>query len=310
MAKQERRLGRGLESVVSADIGDATLATELSDDRQVSGRGRGRLGVEALMVRPDALEPNPFQPRGTIGSEDVAGLADSLRRTGMLQPIIVRRAREGLEIVVGERRWRAARMAGVELVPVLVRQATDDQMLEMALVENIQRSDLNAIEKARGYRRLCDEFSLSVEEVGGRVGEDRTTVTNYLRLLELPRAVMGMVSQGDISMGHARCLLGIDGAERQLQLARSVATNRLSVRALEEVVRRAKADRAGGADAAARKREKSAHVTDLEGQFERALGLKVTIQEGRGKGRGRIIIEYNSLDDFDRAAAALGVGRQ
>lgn len=296
--------------MVSADIGEATLGTELSDERQVSGRARGRSGVDALMVRPEALEPNPFQPRGSIGSEDVAGLADSLRQTGMLQPIIARRAGAGLEIVVGERRWRAARMAGLDLVPVLVREASDDQMLEMALVENIQRSDLNAMEKARGYRRLCEELSLSAEEVGERVGEDRTTVTNYLRLLELPQGLMAMVSRGDISMGHARCLLGVDGAERQLQLARSVAANQLSVRALEEIVRRAKADRADGGDAAARRREKSPHVTDLEGQFERALGLKVTIQEGRGKGRGRIIIEYNSLDDFDRAAAALGVGRQ
>ena len=310
MAKQEKRLGRGLESVVSPDIGDATLATELSEDRGVSPKAPGRLGVDALMLRPEALEPNPFQPRGTLRGEDVAGLAQSLRETGMLQAIIARRARAGLQIIFGERRWRAARMAGLELVPVLVRQATDEQMLEMALVENIQRSDLNAMEKARGYRRLCDEFSLSPEEIGARVGEDRTTVTNYLRLLELPQAVMDLVSRSDISMGHARCLLGIENADRQVQLARSVVRNQLSVRALEEVVRRAKADRADVADAPARKREKSPHVADLEAQFERALGLKVTIQEGRGKGCGRIIIEYNSLDDFDRAVAALGVGRQ
>jgi ParB family chromosome partitioning protein len=179
-------------------------------------------------------------------------------------------------------------------------------MVQMALVENIQRSDLNAMEKARAYRRLCDEFSLSPEDVGRRVGEDRTTVTNYLRLLELPGEIAAMVSGGDISMGHARCLLAVDIADRQMQLARSVVKNQLSVRALEEVVRRARTDRGGPAASGAAK-EKSAHVADVEGRFQRALGLKVRIQERRGKGRGRIIIDYNSLDEFDRVAAALGV---
>jgi ParB family chromosome partitioning protein len=225
----------------------------------------------------------------------------------MIQPIVARRVGTRLEIVAGERRWRAARAARLERVPVLVREATDEEMLGVALIENIQRDDLNAIERARAYRRLCDEFGLSPEEIGQRVGEDRTTVTNYLRLLELPREVMDLVSQGDISMGHARCILGVEGAGRQSQLARAVKENQLSVRALEEIVRREKTARGIAGRAGAARAPKSAHLADLERQFERALGTRVTIREGRRSGHGQIVIEYHGLDDFDRIAATLGV---
>ncbi len=311
MVKHDKRLGKGLSSLVSREAVETALTTTLEPGERERHPVAGRPGVDALMVRPQALEPNPFQPRKDMDTEGIRALAESLKQTGMLQPIVARRAGTRLEIIAGERRWRASREAGLDLVPVLIRPATDEQMVEMALVENIQRSDLNPIEKARGYRRLCDEFSLSPEEVGRRVGEDRSTVTNYLRLLDLPGEIAAMVSRGDISMGHARCLLAVPAPDRQMQLARSAAKNQLSVRALEEIVRRERVPTArdGGATSplAGRVKEASAHVADLEGQFQRALGLKVRIQERRGKGRGRIIIDYNNLDEFDRVAAALGV---
>ncbi len=308
MVKHDKRLGKGLSSLISRETVETALTTTLEADERGSPALAGRQGLEAVLLRPQALEPNPFQPRKDMDAEGIASLAESLKQSGMLQPIVARRAGTRLEIIAGERRWRAAGQAGLDLVPVLIRPASDEQMVEMALVENLQRSDLNPIEKARAYRRLCDEFSLSPEEVGRRVGEDRSTVTNYLRLLDLPGEIAAMVSRGDISMGHARCLLAVDALDRQMQLARSVAKNELSVRALEEVVRRARTERAVAPDApAGRGKEKSAHVADLEGQFQRALGLKVRIEERRGKGRGRIVIDYNNLDEFDRVAAALGV---
>jgi len=308
MVKHDKRLGKGLSSLISRETVETALTTALEADERADPPLAGRQGLEAVLLRPQALEPNPFQPRKDMDADGIASLAESLKQSGMLQPIVARRAGTRLEIIAGERRWRAARQAGLDLVPVLIRPATDEQMVEMALVENVQRSDLNPIEKARAYRRLCDEFSLSPEEVGRRVGEDRSTVTNYLRLLDLPGEIAAMVSRGDISMGHARCLLAVDAPDRQMQLARSVAKNELSVRALEEVVRRTRTERAAAPDApAGRVKEKSAHVADLEGQFQRALGLKVRIEERRGKGRGRIIIDYNNLDEFDRVAAALGV---
>ena len=296
-----------MESMISA----ATLTTALAEEATPSARPvpmhSGRGGLDAVMVRPEALEANPFQPRGGVDEAAIAGLAQSLRETGMLQPIVARRNGTRLEIVAGERRWRAARRAGLDLVPVLIRAATDEQMLEMALVENIQRTDLNAIEKGRGYRRLCEEFSLSPEEVGRRVGEDRTTVTNFIRLLDLPREVMDMVSVGAISMAHARCVLGEDVPERQVKLARVVMEHQLSVRALEEIMRRGREELARSAAPAVARPMRAPHVAELENRFRAALGVKVTIKEGRRKGRGRIVLEYRSLDDFDRIAAAIGV---
>jgi ParB family chromosome partitioning protein len=258
------------------------------------------------MVRPEALEPNPYQPRDAIRNADVQTLADSLRQDGMLQPIVARRVGTGLEILAGERRWRAAQLAEMDLVPVLVRDATDAQMLEMALVENIHRSDLNAIEKAQAYRRLSDEFDLTPDEIGLRMGEDRTTVTNYLRLLELPREVKDMVANEQLTMGHARALAGVNNPSLQLNLGRAAVANRLSVRELEELVRQTKGEPAKTATTIAKK-EKAAHVRDLEGRLQSSVGMKVTICPGRRKDRGKVIIEYNSLDDFDRLLAAFGV---
>jgi ParB family chromosome partitioning protein len=179
-------------------------------------------------------------------------------------------------------------------------------MLELALIENIQREDLNAIERADAYRRYADEFGLSPEQIGSRMGEDRTTVVNYLRLLELPAPIRRMVAESKLSMGHARCLAGVSDVRRQSELAESVISSGLSVRALEGMLRRERSEkttpRSSGEGPGV-----SAHIRDMEQRFERAIKTKVSIIPSKRKGRGRIVIEYYTLDDFDRLAAALGV---
>ena len=315
MSKTPKRLGRGLESLVSdlrADRGPP--------DTPVPGRpGEGPpepadaavgLAQEPTLIEVDRLASNPFQPREAVTEESLASLAESLRNSGMIQPISVRRCGARLEIITGERRWHAARLAGMKAVPVVVRQADDRQMLEMALVENIQREDLNPVDRARGYRQYCDDFGATAEQLAKRLGEDRTTITNYLRLLDLPQEIKDSLAAGRISMGHARCIVGVADDESRLRLARAVVTNGLSVRALEEILRRTKRGQARGDQGAVRRREKTPHISDLEQRCAMAIGTKVAIQEGRRKGTGRIVIEYYSLDDFDRIVDRLGVERE
>lgn len=261
------------------------------------------------MVPTARLSPNPHQPRGPIAEESVRTLAESIRQTGILQPITVRPHGAGYQIVTGERRWRAAGLAGLAEVPVVVRHVTDEDMLELALVENIQREDLNAIDRAQAYARYCAQFSRRPEEVAVRLGEDRTTVVNFLRLLELPAPVKEMVTKGLLSAGHARSLLSLPNPEQMLLVARTVVKQGLSVRAVEDLVRRTRARGGAGGpvlEPAARP-VKSAHLRDMETRLSLACGTKVTIEEGRRKGSGRMVIEYYSLDDFDRVAGKLGV---
>ena len=260
------------------------------------------------MVSLAALSPNRHQPRGAISEESVKSLADSIRRTGVLQPITVRARDGGYEVVTGERRWRAAAVAGLKAVPAVVRDVPDDEMLELALVENIQREDLNAIERALAYDQYCRQLGGKADEVARRLGEDRSTVVNFLRLLDLPEEVKTMVADGLISAGHARSLLGLGDAERMRLMAREIVKHGLSVRGVEEIVRRSKD---GGSrvriTANSGRPTKSAHVRELENRLSLACGTKVLIEEGRKKGYGKILVEYYSLDDFDRLAKRLGL---
>jgi len=314
MSKGPRRLGRGLDSLVS----DLTIPDSVSAQpqrgpaavvSQPTAPHTQRTGSPGATTLPiETLDPNPYQPRHNIIAEDVLSLAKSIEQSGLLQPIAVRPAGARYQIIAGERRWAAAKSIGWTHVPVVVREANDEQMLELALIENIQREDLNAIDRAAAYRNFCERFSLKSEEVARRLGEDRTTVVNYLRLLELPSSIQDLVAGGQISMGHARCLLGVADADRKLELAESVVDNELSVRALEEIVRRERTRRGeSDVDKAADSVRPSAHLADIQRRFEDAVRTKVVIREGRRKGSGRIVIEYYSLDDFDRIAQLLGV---
>lgn len=334
--KSNRRLGRGLDALISPRLHQGENAavapnqdtaartipspvfpanpppmpSAVSASQDIEPRDSTPDGaLQVRMVAVGALNPNPTQPRKRINDDDIISLSDSIRQSGVLQPIIVRPAGAGLQIIAGERRWRAAQRAGLSEVPVLVREADDEQTLEWALIENIQREDLNPIDRALAYREFCNRFGLTSEQVGQRVGEDRSTVANYLRLLDLPPAVQELVRGRQLSMGHARCLAGVNDSERQARLAESAAKGDLSVRALEELVRRERGGPAAAKPAApaGNARLRSAHVKDLERRFEEAVKTKVTIHEGKRRGAGRVVIDYYSLDDFQRLAELLGV---
>ncbi len=299
----QKRLGRGLNALIS--VPDAALPPP-EDGASVDSR------APAATVPIRSIRPNPFQPRKDIPPEQLKALAESIREKGVLQPIMVRSAGEGLyELIAGERRWRAAQMAGLADVPAVVREADDRDMLELALVENIFRQDLNAIERAQAYRRYCDEFELSPEEVAQRLDEDRTTVVNYIRLLDLSSEVKSWVCEGKIAMGHARSLLGIKSPADQARIARQVIEEGLSVRAVEKLVRDQQEARAAASKPAAGSSDaKRAQVRTLEEALTRSVGTRVEIKESRRKGRGKLVIHYYSLDDFDRISEKLGLEPQ
>lgn len=312
MSKATKRLGRGLDALVSNLSATPEYLAGPEVERPLASEGltneTGGPSVRAIMLPVGELSPNPFQPRDNTTDENIISLAESIRQSGMIQPIIARPSGHHYQVIAGERRWLAAKSLGMAEVPALIREATDDQMLELALIENIQREDLNAIDRAKAYRRFCDAFSLKTDDVASRLGEDRSTVANYMRLLELPDTVQGHLANGSLTMGHARCLLGVSENERRTQLANAAIANQLSVRALEEIVRRERTRQAPpGPPLAERKVGRPAHVLDMQRRFEEAVKTKVTIQEGKRKGTGRLIIEYYSLDDFDRLAGLLGV---
>lgn len=304
MQQPQKRLGRGLSALIPMSAGAAPPQLSAAD---AAASPSAPPPLNHLPV--ELLRPNPFQPRREMPPDQLKSLAESIKRSGIIQPLAVRKVGDRLyEIIAGERRWRAAQLAGLTEVPVHVRTADDEEMLEFALVENIYREDLNAIDRAVAYKRYCDEFELSAEEVAGRLGEDRTTVSNYLRLLDLPSEVKQWVIEGKLAMGHARGILGLRAPGDMVQLARQVIEQGLSVRAVEKLVKERLEARAAVTrnleDAADAKR---AQVRNLEQAFTRALGTKVEINEAARKGRGRIVIHYFSLDDFDRIMERMGM---
>lgn len=299
-----RRLGRGLSSLLSI----AEVTTQKTPASPPPA-GAGEAGPRPLMIDVGQLRPNPRQPRQEVLADQLQALAGSIAKTGVIQPLAVRRAGEGAyEIIAGERRWRAAQMAGLAAIPAIVLEANDEQMLEMALVENIYREDLNAIDRALAYKRYCEEFGLSADEVAKRLGEDRSTVANYLRLLDLPSEVKRMIIDGQLAMGHARSLLALRSAADIVKIAQMCVANGLSVRAIEKMVQDKLAARSLAASHPVQgKPEKRPLIRELEEAFIRALGTKVEINEARRKGRGRVLIHYRSLEDFDRICERLGI---
>lgn len=298
MTKQAPRLGRGLASL----IGD--LASDIP-----SAPGNLESASQPNREIPiTSIIPNPTQPRSVIDDQRLRGLADSMRSTGVLQPVLVRPNGPNYELVAGERRWRAAQLAGLATIPAIVRQVTDQEMLELALIENLQREDLNPIDRSLAYRQCCERFGVTPDVLAQHLGEDRSTVTNYIRLQELPPAVHQMVRDGTLSMGHARSLLGLSDSAAIEHLARRVIDEGLSVRQTEEIVRGERLDRVKPAEARSRQsKPKRPLVQELEERFQQALQTRVTITEGRKKNSGRITIDYYTIDDFGRIAERLGV---
>ncbi len=307
MEKTQRRLGRGLDSLVSVMPTSQHQAGAADRGATPSPQSGAAEHSPFRRVSIELLKPNRFQPRGAITDEQLRALVESIRQSGMIQPITARPDGERFEIIAGERRWRAARLAGLTDVPVIVREANDEQLLEIAIIENVQREDLNAIERAAAYQTYCSRFGLNAESVAARLGEDRTTVTNYMRLLTLPAAVKDLVATGQLSMGQARTLLGVNGDAERTRLAELAVTRDLSVRALEELVRIENPRPTEPTAPTAPLERKTSNVKDLEKKLERAVRTRVTIKEGRKKGSGRIVIEFYTLDDFDRIAGLLGM---
>ncbi|MDQ7794617.1 MAG: ParB/RepB/Spo0J family partition protein [bacterium] len=278
-------------------------------------RGLGR-GLDALIpgieegefqeLPVSSLRPSPFQPRQTMDEDRLEELVQSIREHGVVQPVVVRRAGEHYELVVGERRWRAAARAGLQTIPALVRDFSDSRAVELALIENLQREDLNPLDEAAAYRRLVDEFGLTQEAVAQRVGRDRSHIAHCLRLLNLEAEVQEGIRGGALSLGHGKVLAGVQAAFDQRRLARRVREEGLSVRALEELAgRRGLSARPSRVAAPA---PPDAEIAGLEERMARRLGTRVRILAG--KEGGRIEIRYFSLDELERLAGLLlGDGR-
>jgi len=269
--------------------------------RKALGRGLSALlrevetasaGLEQVPV--DLIDPNPFQPRSAFPEETLRELAESIRSSGVLQPILVRRVDGKYQLIAGERRLRAARMAGLQAVPAVIRDLGDRETLELAVTENVMREDLNPIEVAHAYDSLQERFQLSHEEIAARIGINRSTVSNTLRLLGLPEQIQNMVANGDVSAGHARALLGLQSADRQNELAQLIAKRGLSVRQVESIV--ASAQSAPEAQRVERKVDPNTRAAALE--MERSLGTRVRIVGSEN--RGKIEISYFSGDDLQR----------
>jgi ParB family chromosome partitioning protein len=252
---------------------------------------------DLLEIDIDLIEPNAAQPRTHFDEARLEELAQSIRSNGIVQPLLVRRRGAKYQLVTGERRWRAAQRAGLQKVPAVIREIPDDKLLELALIENIQRQELNAIEEAQAYKRLIENFGLTQETVAQRVGRDRSFVTNYLRLLRLPRDIQELVEQEKISTGHARTLLGVDDADIQRRVASSIIEKSLSVRETERAIKRIIT---GVNVATSVNKRDDANVRAAESKLRRYLGTQVRIIADQSGSSGKIEIEYYNESDLDR----------
>jgi ParB family chromosome partitioning protein len=267
---QKRVLGRGLEALIPS------------------------LKEIVKVVEINKIVPNKFQPRKNFDAEQMAGLIESIKEDGVLQPIVVKPLGDDYEIIFGERRWRAAKEAGLKAIPIIIREADNKSQLKLALVENLQRAELNAIERAGGYQALVDEFNLSQEDVAKIVGKNRSSVANTLRLLKLPQNIQDEIKKGTISEGHGRVLLSLPPEEREKLYKRLLAGQFFSVRETEQIAHRRK-----------KTGKKDAQVQYIEEQMQKALGTKVILKTGRNK--GHIIIEYYSDEDLNRILEMLKI---
>lgn len=276
--------------------------------RRVLGRGLSALlsdtaatnSEELLEIDIDLIEPNSAQPRTNFNEERLNDLAQSIRSNGIVQPLLVRRRGSRYQLVAGERRWRAAQRAGLQRVPAVVRDIPDEKLLELALIENIQRQELNAIEEAQAYKRLIETLGLTQETVAQRVGRDRSFVTNYLRLLRLPEDIQHLVEEEKITMGHARAILGVDDPDIQRRVAQNVIEQTLSVRETERVIKRIIAGVTPSAATQAPLTRDDANIRAAETKLRRRLGTQVRVLPSQSGAGGKIEIEYYNDGDLDR----------
>ncbi len=290
---EKRRLGRGLEALFNSAESDVAVSDPTAPQANVS---------------VDQIQHNPYQPRKAFDDEELASLSDSIRTHGVLQPLVVRRVGDQFQLIAGERRLRAAQAAGMNEVPVHIVDFNDQQVLEAALVENIQRADLNPLEKAEGFKDYLDRFDMTQEQLAQRLGLDRTTISNLVNLLDLAPAVQEAVRLQQISLGHAKVLKGVTDRTRQVTLCKEVIARGHSVRALESLVRGQVPSEPNKGSQARRSEstgvEKTAHIESLEDQLRQKLATRVEIRL-KEKDKGQIIIGFESNDDFERVVEVL-----
>jgi ParB family chromosome partitioning protein len=311
LQKAKSRLGRGLSSLISVSelpvendvaaepMGGETAATPTADASPAPTSSV----VDPAQIPVEQIAANPHQPRRSFDERTLADLAASLKTNGLIQPVIVRRTETGYELVAGERRLRAAKLAGLATVPVIVREIDAFTQAQWALVENVHREDLNPLDRAAAYRALIDQLGLTQAELATRLGEDRSTIANFLRLLELAEPVKELIRDGKLTLGHAKVLAGVADILEQEQLANLAVAQDLSVRNLERLVESAPQPAATPREAKA----VSPHLQQLEKSFARQLGMRVQIRSGANKSKGRVVIHYGSLDQFDQLLERLGV---
>ena len=284
-------LGKGLGALIPPGAAESSAAS--------AG------GLQEIPVA--SIRPNPYQPRGNFDEETLGALADSIREVGILQPVLVRPAEDGFELIAGERRWRAARRVGLQTVPALVRETDDNTALEEALVENLQREALNPLEEAAAYQQLIEDFSLTHDQVASHVGKSRASISNMLRLLQLPPAIQKLVHDGRLDMGHARALLGTPDRAFQEQLAKRAVDEGLSVRAVEDAIREHESRPGNGeqgaatAPSGARPTRSALRPPGLL-ELEELLGdhLDTRVRISMGSARGKVVVEFSTLEDLER----------
>ena len=294
MAVKKRGLGKGLDMLIpnKADTQKVRqMSTEAAASRQPEGERIATLPLQKV-------EPNRSQPRKKFDSKGLNELADSIREHGVITPILVQKEDDYYQIVAGERRSRAAKIAGLKEIPAIIKNYEGAEKLAVSLIENIQREDLDVIEEAQAYRQLIDDYSLTQEQVAKRVSKSRTAITNAMRLLNLDERVQTMLAEGAIAMGHARALLAIKSKTAQYALAQKVAAQQMSVREVERAVKQLSGTQ-GKASKTRKKKESDPYLRDMEEKMAQAVGTKVIISE-KARGKGKIEIEYYSMAELDR----------
>ena len=297
MAK--KGLGKGLGAIFGEDVlkenkEETEKKAKAKAEEEMDEKGR------ILMLKLDLVQPNKEQPRKTFDEEKINELAESIKNYGVLQPLLVQKNDSFYEIIAGERRWRAAKAAGLKEVPAVLKEYSKQEAMEISLIENVQRADLNPIEEALGYRQLIDEFGLTQEEIAVRVAKSRTAITNTMRLLKLDEQIQNMLVQGVITSGHARALLSLEDAQMQLKAAKEILDKKLSVRETERLVKRLQKEASGEKKEEKKKDETLALIyQDLEDRMTSVMGTKVSIHN-KDKNKGRIEIEYYSEAELER----------
>ena len=299
MAK--KGLGKGLGAIFGEDV-----VKENKEETEKKAKAEAKAAEEMdekgriLMLKLDLVQPNKEQPRKTFDEEKINELAESIKNYGVLQPLLVQKNDSFYEIIAGERRWRAAKAAGLKEVPAVLKEYSKQEAMEISLIENVQRADLNPIEEALGYKQLIDEFGLTQEEIAVRVAKSRTVITNTMRLLKLDEQIQTMLVQGVITSGHARALLSLEDTQMQLKAAKEILDKKLSVRETERLVKRLQKEASGEKKEEKKKDETLALIyQDLEDRMKSVMGTKVSIHN-KDKNKGRIEIEYYSEAELER----------